>query len=1060
MATTSSRERFLLTRMAGRMAGVLLLGASLAPAQLPTGAISGRVLDSSGAAIPAATVTATNRETGRVHTTETSASGNYKTILPVGVYDVRVEAPSFRSEVRQSLKLEVAQEAVLNFTLSVGSVQETVTVTAEAPLVDTTSGSLGGLVNEQRLSDLPLNGRNFNDLVLLQPGISVSKPVSGTAPINKGLLFSSNGAPIYSNYMMLDGANLLSLGSASGVSITGSMLGVEGIREFRVITNFFPAEYGMVMGSQLAVVSKGGTNEFHGSVFEFLRNSSLDARNFFDRKLRPSDPRLPAFRRNNFGGSFGGPIRKDKAFFFLTYEGVRESLGLSQVLSVPNAQARQDGFLVPTIAASVKRYLNLYPLPTEPLPSDPTGASGVGRFTYVFKQPTRDDYGQSRGDYNFSEKDSLFVRYTVNDTSRTRAVNFPGYSDTLASRGQYITLAENHTFSPALLNMFRFSYSRSFESTLPLFGESAGDPALGFNPGLQMGEISPGSGVTLIGANQGSPRPFQQQIFTVSNDMFWSRGLHSLKFGTLINRFDTFGQSSSRRRGRYTFANLQQFLLANPREYSTMTPGSVAEGTFRWSTYGFYLQDDWRVAPSFTLNIGLRYEFHSTVNETSGHGASLRDVLHDAQSIVAPPLFENPSLRNFSPRLGFAWDVLGDSSMSLRGGFGLLYNLGSYGWMAIQTVDAKPPFSSRSTVATNVGFPNSVIPPETAGKTIAMLDYHLQQPHLLQYNLTVERKLPAAMVFSLSYAGSRGLNLYNQKDGNPVPPSEKINGRDFWTGLEQRPNPNWGYDEFKTAASDSWYNSLQFSLLKRLAHGLQFQSSYTWSKLLDTSQGSDGGQSGGGGHITGTNPHNQKVDKGPADFDIRHSWAFNVLYELPSAGLGGVGHLLDGWRVGTILRVLSGQTFSPVLSGNRSRTKTQDGSTQDRPDLVAGRKPGDIILGGPNRYFDPTAFVIQPAGFLGTASRNMLQGPGQANLDFSLTKQFPLKWLGEGDRLEFRTEVFNLLNRANFYIPVGGRVVYTADQGRADTNPLSTAGQIDQTLGSARQMQFALKLIF
>ncbi|MGH9782593.1 MAG: carboxypeptidase-like regulatory domain-containing protein, partial [Terriglobia bacterium] len=422
-----------------RIAWFLFLGASFGSAQVPTAAVSGRVLDSSGAAIPSANVTVTSQETGRVQTTQTSAGGYYKVVVPVGVYNVRVEVISFRPETRQGLNLSVGQEAVLNFSLQVGSVAESVTVTAEAPLVDTTSGSLGGLVNEQKVSELPLNGRNFNDLVLLQPGIGISKPVSTTSTASKGLFFSSNGASVTSNYMMLDGANLMNVTGLNGVSASGSMLGVEGIREFRVITNFAQAEYGMVMGGQVVVVTKNGTNNFHGSLFEFLRNSAFDARNHFDRKRNETDPRIPDFRRNNFGGSAGGPIQRDKQFFFVTYEGVRESLGDTKTLNTINAQARQDGFLVPRIAESVKPYLALFPLPTEPLPNDPTGAQGAGRFVYVFKQPTREDYGSARWDYNFSEKDTMFIRYTIDDTIQTKSPNFPQYSDSYKTRGQYMT---------------------------------------------------------------------------------------------------------------------------------------------------------------------------------------------------------------------------------------------------------------------------------------------------------------------------------------------------------------------------------------------------------------------------------------------------------------------------------------------------------------------------------------------------------------------------------------------------------------------------------------------
>ena len=330
------------TRMSTRLTvGIVVLAAlraSFALAQLPTAAISGIIRDSSAAAIPGAAVTATNRETGLARTTHTSGEGYYKlAAMPVGVYDVKSEAPAFRAEVKQALRLEVGQEAVLNFTLAVGSIQETVTVTADAALVETTSGSLGGVVNEERVADLPLNGRNFNQLVFLQPGITAYRTNSATSTLAVGLLFSSNGAPIRSNAILLDGASILAASGVTGVSVTGSMLGVEGIREFRVITNSFPAEYGMSMGSQMTIVSKNGTNEFHGSLFEFFRNSALDARNFFDRKTVPSNPRLPAFRRNNFGSALGGPLRRDRSFFFLTYEGLRERLGVTQVLNVPTA---------------------------------------------------------------------------------------------------------------------------------------------------------------------------------------------------------------------------------------------------------------------------------------------------------------------------------------------------------------------------------------------------------------------------------------------------------------------------------------------------------------------------------------------------------------------------------------------------------------------------------------------------------------------------------------------------------------------------------------------------
>src|SRR5438445_1225655 len=392
---------------------LLLIMGKQAMSQLPTGTILGGVKDSSGAVIPGASITAKNTETGFTRAGVSAEDGSYRlSALPVGGYEVRVELPGFRTEVRSGLTLTVSQEAVVNFSLQVGAVDQTVLVTEDAPLVNTTSGALSGLVDEHKVAELPLNGRNFIDLTLLTPGITQHRNLA-VAASTVGMWFSSNGAPLRSNNYLLDGAPMANLTQGTSASQDGSTLGIEGIREYRVITNSFSAEYGMTMGSQVVMVTKGGTNTLHGSLFEYFRNSALDARNFFDYKTAASDRRLPAFTRNQFGGSVGGPIKKDKTFFFGVYEGLRQRLGVTTVSYVMGAACHvttnNPCVAGGNVAPVVRPILDLFPLPN--LPKD--------QFTFPFTQPTRDDYGQGRVDQIFSSADSMFGRYTISDTTET-----------------------------------------------------------------------------------------------------------------------------------------------------------------------------------------------------------------------------------------------------------------------------------------------------------------------------------------------------------------------------------------------------------------------------------------------------------------------------------------------------------------------------------------------------------------------------------------------------------------------------------------------------------------
>ena len=500
--------------------------ASFALAQLPTATILGVVKDASGAIVPGASLTARNTETGQTRTAASGGGGSHRfSALPVGSYEVRVEQSGFQTALRSGLMLSVGQEAVVNFTLEVGAITQTVAVTAEAPLVNTTSGSLGTLVGEQQVSDLPLNGRNYADLTLLQPGV-VQHRSSSPAVTFKGALFSANGMPPRSNYFLLDGAPMGDVFSGASASSSDSTLGIEGIREWRVVTNSFSAEYGMRMGAQITMVSKGGTNSFHGSLFEYLRNSALDARNFFDYPSAAAKPgfRLPPFRRNQYGGSFGGPIRKDRAFFHATYEGLKERLGLTNIVNVPGAGCRggagsvitnvacpQLGATVSqaTIAPVVAPLLALYPVPN--LSND--------RFTFASTRTTDEQYGQIRGDYTVSGSDSVFVRFTADRATVVAPLAFPQFRDDLTSGLTLLTLSDTHIFSPGMVGTFRGSFSRSV-----LFANSPSDiagPQYSFLPGDYFGSMNIG-GLTSIGTTNFNPNHSKLNTFTYSGDLFYT----------------------------------------------------------------------------------------------------------------------------------------------------------------------------------------------------------------------------------------------------------------------------------------------------------------------------------------------------------------------------------------------------------------------------------------------------------------------------------------------------------------------------------------------------------
>jgi hypothetical protein len=1090
---------------------------SIAGAQLPTATILGVIKDSSGAVIPGVSVTVTNADTGISRSGQSGSDGSYRfPALQVGTYNVRAEQPGFQAKVQQGLRISVGDEAVLNFTMEVGAVTETVSVTAEAPLVNTTSGTLGSLVDSETITDLPLDGRNWNDLTLLQVGVNQLRVSNTTGTLN-GTQFSANGAPVRSNLFTIDGTIMNDAHGVGGASGNENTLGVEAIREYKVATNAFSAEYGMTMGSQVSLVTKSGTNQFHGSLFEYLRNSALDARDWDD------IPDKAPFRRNNFGGAIGGPIRPDKAFFFFTYEGLRQSRGDTRSAEVPIDQARVDGPFVQSlgvpngqIAPSVKPYLSFWPRAND-LGDELEVAEGIGKYFFTLSPKQNEHYVQGRVDYTISGADSMFGRYSLQDSKDHRDAMAPEISSDYPTRNQYFTLSDNHIFSPALLGTFRASFSRTHSIAIY---NSDFPSNLAFSPGQPVGSLGV-SGLTNptdVSGTTSLPVDLNQRIFSYSGDMFYTLSHHSLKFGVLHNRYRQYlyNDGGNSPRGSWDFDDLGEFLAARPAGFTMKTPGSITDRTFEYQTWGFYVQDDFRIIPTLTLNLGLRYEFQTTVDEIRGNGAALRDLLADSEVTQSDPVFVNPSMKNFSPRAGFAWDVLGTGRTSVRGGAALLYDIGAYGTSLFIHASGTPPLSSITEIeeGNSFGIPvpefgpfpfsRTPAPPQLAGRALRTIDYLLDQPRLLSYNFTVEQQLPLQIGLTAAYAGSRGIHLMQNQEGNPIyaggtqmngtcvdvkpnEPDVDVTGPKCWLGTgvavplrEPRRNPNWAAIDMRLAEGDSWYNSLQLTMQKQLSRGLQFQSSYTWAHALDTTQGQLGVEGGNNaGDVT-----DRRYDKAASNFDLRHNWSFNSIYRFPSPFTGAVGKLANGWWISGILTWRSGDPIN--LSGNS--TQRRRGGLSNRPDLKPGVDLDDVTRGGSigctltatsglitiapgtplgtkTLFMDPCAFDVPRLGYNGNLSRNAIYGPNFRNLNLSFVKDTALPMFGEAGSLQFRAEFFNVFNMvswnnpsATLFSPAGGQNsvnVFTAPPIGANI-----PGEVTSTASKPREIQFALKILF
>ena len=1041
-------------------------------AQVSGATLTGTVTDSSGGGIPKVQITVTDQATGVAHNATTDSAGFYTipNLLPGG-YEASFSATGFSTQVRTGITLTVGAKQSLNITLQVGEISQKVEVTGEALSVELASSALSDVVNATTVRELPLNGRDWTSLATLQPGVAslgaLQPTLAGnTSVIARGLrgfgtqLTISGGRPGQNNYRM-DGVSVNDYANSSPGSALGGSAGVDAIAEFSVLTSNYSAEYGRTSGGVVNSISRSGTNQFHGSLYEFLRNSALDARNFFD----PAT--IPPFRRNQFGASGGGPIRKNGTFVFGDFEEVRQSLGITNPDTVPSADTRNgifhnaNGTPVPAITVDplVKPFLALWPLP----PSNATlvGNGDTSTFLYSGQQDTSEYFWTVRVDHKFSMADSLAGSF---QWDKATSVLPDGLGNLLVqefSSRRFISLEWSHTFSPQLINSARFGFNRSTGGGGPLsaLNPAAADPALSSVPGWD----APSIGVTGIsGFNGGLTNvnsvAFAWNSFQGYDDAFLTKGIHSLKFGVAVERMQENFIQHSRVGGAFSFGSLLNFLTNAPTSFQAVIPSGIAPRYLRQTLFGAYVQDDVRLRPNFTLNLGLRYEMTTAPIETKGKLSALVTPT-DSAPHLGNPYFTNSTLRNFEPRVGFAWDPFGNGKTSVRAGFGL-FDVLPLPYEYSNTSNNSYPFSleGRST-STPVGsfpklaFANLAV---LANSRVSYIEPNPHRNYTMQWNLNVQREIIPNLIATVAFVGSRGVHqLFRADDMNMIMPTLTATGY-LWPATGPFLNTSFGRVDFSAWGSNSFFDALEFQVQKKMSHGLQIGGSYTWGKSIDEGSGSYLGDPFANSL---SNPFwfDRSLNRAVADFNVSHNLVINYTWVIatPKSLRGAAAWALGGWQLGGIFQVRTGLPFTPRIGGDPLGSK--DTSPVDFPNRLktAGCETA-VNPGNPDNYIKLECFTApNPIKLLGNSGRNSLIGPGSVDIDLSIFKNNYIRRISENFNVQFRTEIFNLANRANFNSPTDHQTLF--NQNGTATNG---AGLIDGTSTTSRQIQFAMKVIW
>ena len=1038
------------------LVSILLAAASLY-AQTTRGSIGGQITDAAKKPVSSAAVALVNQETNQKRTAISGPRGDFLiTLLDPGTYRLQVDAPGYRSHV-QDLVLDLNQEIRVEVPLLPGKTTEQVTVSATRTLLRTNSVAVGGVIDNRQVQGLPLDGRDFYELSLLLPGV-VPAAEGSAASVRGSFAININGAREDANNFLLDGV-YNGDPKLNGVAVSPP---VDAVREFEVLSSTYDASFGRNGGGQVNVVLRSGGNQFHGTAYEFFRNAVFDARNYF----APSDTPAPQDQRYQFGGTLGGPIVKDRTFFFLDYQGTRDSTGITQVTNVPTLAERTGDFSQSPIPA-INPFTGT-PFPNNMIPSaymDPTGLAiaalypapnrNVPNQNYVSSPDgrMRDDNFDLRVDHSFTPSSQLTVRYSFADGALFEpftGVGFPlvpGYGDNVPTRDQNAMIAETHVFTPSLLNEFRAGFDRVSEGVYQQdigqnVNSQVGLPAISTNPrdfGLSLISVT---GFSPLGDEDNNPQHATTNVYQLTDNLTWVHGRHQAKFGVdyRITQQNAYRDIESRGfidfLGDITGNALEELLLGLPTDSGVATLDNPEH--LRTHSYNFFANDTWRVRPNLTLILGLRYEYNSPGVDAQNH-ANLYD---QATQTLVPVGTDGmprggyvPNRDNFAPRVGLAWTPAGSPRTVVRAGYGVYYDQSSlapgeglYFSPPYFNFNVYYPLSATAPLLLSNPFPSNFPLPYPPSALSFQRDLHT--PYVQQWNFNIERSLGGSRMLEIGYVGSKGADLIGARDINQPPPSTNP--------YFERPLPQFADIDLLESNRNSSYNSLQARFEQRLNFGLSLLASYTFAKSIDND--SSFFSSTGDSNFP-QDSYDLRAERGLSNFDVRHRFVASYAYDLP---FRSASRWLKGWQTFGILQFQTGQPFTVDLLADDDNSNTGIDSlgfgANDRPNVVGNPKLSNPSA---NEWFNAAAFVIPPYGSFGNSGRNTVEGPGLATVDLSLVKNTLIR---ENATVQFRVEAFNVLNHTNFGLPdnfIGS----------------PTFGQI-LSAGDPRRLQLALKLMF